>query len=123
MERAIFLDRDGVIIENRDNYVRSWLDVSFVPRSIDALVGMYDGPYKLVIVTNQSAVGRGLISLREANSINRRIIQKIEDTGGRIDQVYMCPHSPAQACSCRKPEPGLLLKAARELNINLREQY
>ena len=81
MVRAVFLDRDGVIVENRDEYIRSWADVSFIPRAIDAIVRMQDRPYKVVIVTNQSAIGRGQLSLREANSINRRIIQQIDDAG------------------------------------------
>lgn len=121
MKRAIFLDRDGVIIENRDDYVRSWQDVSFIPRSIDAIVEMRNSTYLLVIVTNQSAVGRGLVPLTTANSINRKIIRQIEDFGGHIDRLLMCPHAPFDRCDCRKPAPGLLLQAARELNIDLEQ--
>ncbi len=119
MTAAIFLDRDGVIIENRDDYVRSWSDVLFLPGSLEALAKLNTKPYKIVIVTNQSAVGRGIISMQTAEEISRRIVQQIEQHGGRIDGVFMCPHAPDAGCTCRKPLPGLLLQAADALEIDL----
>lgn len=116
---ALFLDRDGVIIENRANYVRSWEDVVFFPSAVSALKKAAGWPHQIVIVTNQSAVGRGLISLDEAHELNRRIVHFIQSTGGRIDAVYMCPHAPDENCDCRKPKPGLLIRAARDLSIDL----
>jgi D-glycero-D-manno-heptose 1,7-bisphosphate phosphatase len=76
-------------------------------------------PWKIVLVTNQSAIGRGLISLETAWDINRRLVCVIEQAGGRIDGVYMCPHAPQDSCACRKPKPGLLLQAAQELSLDL----
>ncbi len=116
---AIFLDRDGVINENRPDYVRSWADVSIYPSALAALAQAADLPYKIVIVTNQSAVGRGLVPLAAVEAINRRLVAAIEKAGGRIDGVYFCPHAPDDRCDCRKPQPGLLLRAAREHNIDL----
>jgi D-glycero-D-manno-heptose 1,7-bisphosphate phosphatase len=116
---AVFLDRDGVIIENRADYVRSWADVTFLPHSLAALAGLALSGYKVLIVTNQSAVGRGLITLAEAEAINRQIVAAIEQAGGRIDGVFMCPHAPAEQCPCRKPRPGLLLEAARRHQVAL----
>jgi D-glycero-D-manno-heptose 1,7-bisphosphate phosphatase len=118
MHKAIFMDRDGVIIENRPNYVLSWSDVEFLPHSIDAL-RIINPNIKIVIITNHSAVGRGLITLQAAKALNQRIVKEIRNHGGRVDGSYMCPHSPQQACQCRKPLPGLILRAARELNIDL----
>ena len=118
MHKAIFLDRDGVIIENRQNYVLSWSDVEFFPKALEAL-SKIQPEIKIIIVTNQSAVGRGLISLQDALDINRRIEQEILKNGGRVDGFVMCPHSPEQACFCRKPQPGLILQAARDMNIDL----
>lgn len=118
MHRAIFLDRDGVIIENRPNYVRSWSDVEFYPQALEALRKIQPD-VKIVIVTNQSAIGRGLITLQAAQKINQRIVRTIRRNGGRVDGLYMCPHSPEQECTCRKPKPGLILQAARELNLDL----
>ncbi len=116
---ALFLDRDGVIIENRADYVRSWADVRFYAGALEALHNIEPSPYKIVIVTNQSAIGRGIISLETAQEINRRLIQTIEAHGGRVDGLFMCPHTPADGCTCRKPQPGLLLQAAQALSLDL----
>lgn len=119
MYPAIFLDRDGVIIENRTNYVREWGDVAIYGQALTALAGINSSPYKIVVVTNQSAVGRGIITLEAVREINERLVQIIEQTGGRIDGVYVCPHAPQDGCACRKPKPGLLLQAAEELSLDL----
>jgi len=120
---AVFLDRDGVILENRANYVRSWDDVSFLPDVFPALRRLVQSPYRIVIVTNQSAIGRGLLTLELANEINTRIVNTIEQKGGRIDSVQMCPHAPQDKCSCRKPEPGMLLQASDELSLDLATSF
>jgi D-glycero-D-manno-heptose 1,7-bisphosphate phosphatase len=119
VELAIFLDRDGVLIENRPSYVRSWEDVHIFHQALAALARISSTPYKIVLVTNQSAVGRGLITLEVAWEINRQLVSVIEGAGGRIDGVFMCPHAPQDQCVCRKPRPGLLIQAARELSIDL----
>jgi len=120
MYPAIFLDRDGVIIENRPSYVRSWKEVVIYPQAIDALVKIVSSPFKIVIVTNQSAVGRGIIPLEVAWDINQRLVKVIETAGGRVDGVYMCPHAPDEDCDCRKPKPGLFFQAAEDLSIDLK---
>jgi histidinol-phosphate phosphatase family protein len=119
MYPAIFLDRDGVIIENRSNYVRRWEDVAIFGQALTALAQVKSSPYKIVVVTNQSAVGRGIISLETVLEINDRLVKIIKQTGGRIDGVYVCPHAPQDLCACRKPKPGLLLQAADELSLEL----
>ena len=119
MYPTIFLDRDGVIIENRESYVRSWKDVKIYPQALSALVQANSAPYKIVIITNQSAIGRGIISLQTATKINTHLVEIIEEAGGRIDGVFMCPHNPQANCECRKPKPGLLLQAAQQLSLDL----
>ncbi|RPI86214.1 MAG: HAD family hydrolase [Chloroflexi bacterium] len=119
MQPAIFMDRDGVIIENRENYVLSLKDVSIYPFTFQALASIRSSLYKIILITNQSAVGRGLLSLDEAQGINLRLVELIRLEGGRIDAVYMCPHAPSDVCSCRKPEPGLFFQAAEEMGIDL----
>jgi D-glycero-D-manno-heptose 1,7-bisphosphate phosphatase len=121
MFRAIFLDRDGVLIENRSEYVREWSHVNIFPEAIKALSHLHD--YKIVIVTNQSAVGRGLISLEIAHEINKQLIEVIRENEGQIDGVFMCPHAPGDQCNCRKPNPGLLLQAAKELSLDLSRSW
>lgn len=116
---ALFLDRDGVIIENRDHYVLSWTDVEFLPGALEALASLRDAPLRIVIVTNQSPIGRGLVDRATIEDINARVIAAIETAGGRIDAAYICPHAPADGCDCRKPQPGMLRQAAADLNIDL----
>ncbi|NWG07470.1 MAG: HAD family hydrolase [Chloroflexi bacterium] len=120
---AVFLDRDGVLIENRADYVRDWSQVVLLPEAITALSRFRNMDYKIVLVTNQSAVGRGLMSLNTAEEINHKLAKVVEEQGGRIDAIYMCPHAPEEQCECRKPRPGLFLQAARELSIDLRASW
>ena len=119
MKPALFLDRDGVIIENRSNYVRSWSDVPIYPQAIESLIKVKLTGYKIIIITNQSAVGRGLISPETAQEINMQLIEEIQSAGGRIDGLFMCPHAPHDNCACRKPQPGLILESAESLYLDL----
>jgi D-glycero-D-manno-heptose 1,7-bisphosphate phosphatase len=116
---AVFLDRDGVLIENREDYVREWSQVFIYPKTYLSLFRIQQAGYKIIIVTNQSAVGRGLISLQTAEEINRKLVETLRENSGQVDQVYMCPHHPDDGCDCRKPEPGMILQAARELDLDL----
>ena len=123
MYPAIFLDRDGVLIENRSDYVRDWSQVTIIPEAIHALSLATARHYKIVIVTNQSAVGRGLMLQATAEQINRRLVDLIRHHGGKVDGVFMCTHKPDDDCSCRKPRPGLLLQAASELSLDLQRSW
>ncbi|MCA9916323.1 MAG: HAD family hydrolase [Anaerolineales bacterium] len=120
---ALFLDRDGVFIENRANYVRSWEDVEFFPQALAALARIREIPYKIIVVTNQSAVGRGILSLETAVSLNDRILAVVREGNGRIDASYLCPAKPGTNDPCRKPRPGMLLQAAQEHNLDLSQSY
>ncbi len=120
---AIFLDRDGVINENRDDYVKSWEEVFFLAGIFPALQRLQQSAYRVVLVTNQSAVGRGIITAQQALAVNRRVVETIEAWGGRIDASYLCQHQPDDGCDCRKPAPGMLLQAARDLNLDLARSY
>lgn len=120
---AIFLDRDGVINKNREGYVLSWEQVHFLPRSLSALRRLAQTSYAIVVVTNQSAIGRGLIRNEAAREINDRLISQIRLYKGRIDATYLCPHAPQDNCNCRKPKPGLLLQASQDLNLDLTRSW
>ncbi|MEX0787243.1 MAG: HAD-IIIA family hydrolase, partial [Anaerolineales bacterium] len=100
--------------------VRSWEDVVPLPRAISALARLHQPTHKVVMISNQSAIGRGLITLRQAEEINRRLVALLETAGARIDGVFMCPHHPDEACACRKPRPGLILQATEGLGLDLR---
>lgn len=116
---ALFLDRDGVVIENRTEYVRSWDDVAILPGALQALAHVRETPYRIVLVTNQSAVGRGLITQEGAREINVRLQRTLAGRGVSVEEVFLCPHLPEDDCACRKPKPGLLLLAADALHIDL----
>ena len=116
---AVFLDRDGVLIENRSDYVREWSHVKILPKALDALAGFQREGLKIIVVTNQSAIGRGLVSAATAQEISDRLVETIKENGGWIDGVYTCPHTPEEQCTCRKPKPGMLFQAARDLSLDL----
>lgn len=123
MHPAIFLDRDGVLIENRSKYIRHWEDVEFLPGVLAALSQLSTKPQKIIIITNQSAVGRGIITQTAAEQINDQLMSVIRGAGGRIDGLYMCPHKPEDQCTCRKPQPGLITRAAKELSVDLSNSH
>ncbi len=116
---AVFLDRDGVIVENRADYVKSLAEVQFIPGAVEALARLARHDVLIVIVTNQSAIGRGVVSHEIVDAINAHVIEQIASGGGRVDGLYLCPHHPQAGCPCRKPAPGMLWEAARDLGIDL----
>lgn len=118
---AVFLDRDGVIIENRADYVRALADVAFLPGALEALARLNRARpgWAILIATNQSPVGRGLLALETVQTINGYVLDHVRRAGGRIDQIYVCPHHPEAGCACRKPAPGMLLQGAAEWGVDL----
>ncbi len=112
------LDRDGVISRNRSDYVKSWDEFEFLPGSLEALRMLAEQQVRVIVVTNQSVVGRGIISQDELDQIHARMMTEIEAHGGRIDAILYCPHAPDDGCSCRKPRPGLLLEAMDRFQLD-----
>jgi D-glycero-D-manno-heptose 1,7-bisphosphate phosphatase len=120
---AVFLDRDGVLNENRADYVRTWEQVVFLSGVFEAMRRLAGSPFLAVVVTNQSAVGRRLMTAQGLAVINQGIVNEVQRAGGRIDALYACPHRPEDGCTCRKPLPGMLLQAAQDLDIDLERSY
>lgn len=112
---AVLLDRDGVINEHRYDHVRSWEQFRFLPRAVEALAAMSRAGLQLAVVTNQSAVGRGLVPAATLQQIHERMVDRCARAGARIEGVFACHHTPSAACGCRKPRPGLLLQAMTAL--------
>jgi D-glycero-D-manno-heptose 1,7-bisphosphate phosphatase len=120
-ERArptVFLDRDGVVNRNRDDYVKCWREFEFLPGSLEALRLLASHGARVIVVTNQSAIGRGIVSRETVDAIHRRMVAEVNAHGGRIDAVLCCPHAPEEGCRCRKPQPGLLLDAIRTFGVD-----
>lgn len=116
--KAVLLDRDGVINRDRADYVTHWNQFEFLPGSLEAMRALHAAGLTVVVITNQSAVGRGLLSPEMLEQIHQRLRQAVKQAGGRIAAIHVCPHAPDQGCDCRKPAPGLILRACGELGIN-----
>jgi D-glycero-D-manno-heptose 1,7-bisphosphate phosphatase len=120
---AIFLDRDGVINYNRTHHVTSWSEFEFLPGTFWALRKLAELAWPIVVISNQAAIGRGLVRRETVEDIHHRMVGMVEKTGGRIDAVYYCPHRPDESCACRKPNPGMLLRAAYDLHLDLARSF
>jgi histidinol-phosphate phosphatase family protein len=118
-EAAIFLDRDGVINRRRADHVKSWAEFEFLPQALEGLREINRMGAPVVVVTNQSAVGRGLLTEADLYAIHERMVSEIAAAGGRIDAIYACLHTPADGCDCRKPAPGLILRATADLGLRI----
>lgn len=120
----LLLDRDGVInryIENQ--YVSRVEDVAFIPGSLEAIKMLCDAGYKIIVVSNQAGVGKGLLAEEMLQKITEAILSGIRDAGGRVEDVIYCLHAPDAGCDCRKPRPGMLLEAARRHGFELKETF
>ena len=120
--QAVFLDRDGTLNED-PGYLRSSLQLRLFEGVPQALKKLKEAGYLLIVVSNQSGVGRGLIQLEELQGIHGRLNELLEPSGAKIDHFELCLHHPDQNCSCRKPKPELILNAASVLSIDLRRSY
>lgn len=119
---AVFLDRDGTIITER-KYLCDPKNMFFYPRAFSALKMLRRHGFKLVIITNQSAVARGYLSLATLNKIHRIFSHKLARAGASISGIYFCPHLPEAGCACRKPKITMIKRAARELKIDLKKSF
>ncbi len=118
MKKAVFLDRDGTLIFD-EGYISDPGKVVLIPGVADALKRLSGAGFLLVVVSNQSGIGRGYFSEESSRAVNSRMERLLAEKSVRLDGIYCCPHSPEEKCRCRKPGPGLLLKAAAELGIDL----
>lgn len=125
LRRAVLLDRDGVINEERD-YVHRIDDFVLLPGVVPALQNLQAAGWALVVVTNQGGIGKGLYTESDMNALHAHLRALLAAQGVRLDGIYHCPHHPQGLgalrradCDCRKPRPGLLLQAARELGLDL----
>jgi D-glycero-D-manno-heptose 1,7-bisphosphate phosphatase len=118
---GIFLDRDGVIIRKapEGEYITQWAEVEFLPDSLEAIACLHRSGFKVIIVTNQRGVATGKMSIANLEEIHRNIRLAIADRGGVVSGIYCCTHDISESCFCRKPKPGMILRAAKEFRLNL----
>ena len=119
LKNVVFLDRDGVINRDSSDYIKSWAEFEFIPGSIDAIKLLKLNSFVVIIITNQSAINRNMISSDELKYIHSMMKSALKSGGGEIKDIFYCPHVPEDKCNCRKPEPGLIHKAQKTYHIEL----
>ncbi len=116
---VVILDRDGVINLNSDQYIKTPEEWVPIPGSLEAIARLCRADFRVVVATNQSGISRGLLDMETLNRINNKMLSEVQEKGGRIDAIFLCPHSPEDCCNCRKPKPGLLLEIGERLGVSL----
>ena len=123
MNKAFFLDRDGVIIEQVE-YLKDPDEVRLTPGAAAALKLIHENGFLAVVVSNQSGIARKKFTLDELMAVQEKMYQLLAAQGEKLDGFYFCPHDPhVEVCPCRKPRPGMILQAARELGIDVASSY
>ena len=130
MNKAVFLDRDGVIIQEPPHYIYKLDQLKIIPKSADAIKLLNLNDYKVIVVSNQAGVAYGYYLEKDVVSFNQSMREELMLRGAHIDAIYYCPHHPKAKvrkyrldCDCRKPKPGMLKKAEKELGIDLKSSY
>jgi D-glycero-D-manno-heptose 1,7-bisphosphate phosphatase len=121
--RVVFLDRDGVINENRADHVKSWAEFRFLPGALAALRLLTQAEFRIFVVTNQAIVNRGVVAAHVIAEIHQHLQEQAAAQGATITAVRYCPHRPDERCSCRKPQPGMLQSLADEYGFDPHGAY
>ena len=121
--KLIILDRDGVINHDSGTFIKSpeeWIPIA---GSLEAIARLCRENYRVVVITNQSGISRGLLTVNTLNRIHQKMLNQLGHVGGEISAIFFCPHSAVDKCSCRKPKPGMFRELSGRLNCNLSEVY
>lgn len=119
LKKVVFLDRDGTINRDSPDYIKSREEFEFLPGSLKAIEELTVNGFTNIVITNQSALPRKLISVEELEHIHTMMRKLVESNGGKIKDIFYCPHMPDDDCDCRKPSPGLIFRAQRKYSIDL----
>lgn len=122
MKKAIFLDRDGVLVVDEDGFVHKIEDFKLFDSVVEGLKLLKDR-FRFFVITNQSGVGKGIFSIEDLHNFNNYLIQELQKDNIKIEKVYYCPHTPEDDCHCRKPSIKFLLDAEKKFGINLKNSY
>ena len=121
--KAVFLDRDGTINVDRDDYVKSVAELIVFPHAGKSVKTLNDAGFEVYVISNQQCIGKGIASEEDLMAIQREVSRQVEADGGKISGFYYCRHLASENCSCRKPQPGLILQAAGEHDIDLKNSF
>ncbi len=119
----IILDRDGVINEDSDDYIKSPSEWHAIPGSLEAIAKLNRNNYQVIVITNQSGIGRKKFTIDNLNEIHAKMQAHLNQYGGVIDAVFFCPHTPREECSCRKPKPGLYNQVHERLRFPMSKVF
>jgi histidinol-phosphate phosphatase family protein len=124
-KKVIFLDRDGVINKKapKADYIKNWSEFKFLPGVLEGINILTKNNYQIYIISNQAGIARGMMTEKDLTKIHKNMICEIEKNGGKIDDIYYCPHGWDDGCDCRKPKPGMLYRASREHHIDLIKSF
>ncbi len=117
--KLIVLDRDGVINHDSDQFIKSPDEWRPIPGSLEAIARLNHAGFRVVVATNQSGVGRGLLDIATLNAIHEKLHRALAQVGGRLDAIFYCPHTGDSHCECRKPRPGMLEEIGRRFNVDM----
>ncbi|HEY5928696.1 MAG TPA: D-glycero-beta-D-manno-heptose 1,7-bisphosphate 7-phosphatase [Burkholderiales bacterium] len=117
--KLVILDRDGVINQDSDQFIKNPDEWKPIPGSLEAIAKLNHTGYRVVVASNQSGIGRGLFDMAALNAINDKMYRALGQFGGRIDALFYCPHAAEADCDCRKPKPGMFLDIAQRFNVSL----
>lgn len=123
LKKVVFLDRDGVINKDSPDYIKSWSEFEFLPGSLEALKKLFLGGFAAIIITNQSMINRQMVSRDALKDIHARMRAAVRSGGGRIKDIFFCPHTPDEGCDCRKPKPGMIFRAQKTYRIEIDSAY
>ena len=126
MNKAAFLDRDGVInrkAPTEDEYITRWEEMHIIPGVVEAIALLNRAGFRVIVVSNQRCVAKGLVTTSELDAMHQRMCRELGAVGAKIDGIYYCPHEEQPPCSCRKPEPGMLFAAADEHQVDLTSSW
>jgi D-glycero-D-manno-heptose 1,7-bisphosphate phosphatase len=115
--KLVILDRDGVINEDRDDFVKSAAEWVPLPDSLEAIANLTQAGWRVVVATNQSGIGRGMFDMHALNAMHEKMHRLVNQAGGRIDAVLFCPHTRNDQCQCRKPAPGMVTEIAERFHV------
>ena len=115
--KIIILDRDGVINYDSDKYIKNADEWVVIDESLEAIAKLTNLDYKVIVCTNQSGIGRGLFTMEELNEMHEKMHKLVNQAGGEISAIFICPHTPDDNCECRKPKPGMIYEICERFNV------
>ena len=121
--RAVFLDRDGVLNRDSPSFIKTAKEMHLLPGAPLAVARLNRAGYLAIVISNQSGVARGLLTEDDLDAMHRKLCSAVRLAGGKITDVYYCPHLPGVGCSCRKPAPGMVRQAAEDYNVDVSRSY